>query len=153
MMDTAPCRPAPPARRGGRAALPRVTRGRHDFGLTMPMLDSQAPWMVGIELAELAYVQAGFDAEEGVEEQLLRRAQSDDKTHRGLETLPRRARRARGAVARGPGELLDQTLDDLKELQARCTDIVAAWRRGDAQQLAGLLATNTDPSPRSTARW
>jgi hypothetical protein len=43
--------------------------------------------------------------------------------------------------------MLDQTLDETKELQAEMQDIIAAWRRGDTQRLAKLLSTEYSSFP------
>lgn len=131
----------------GEPRYQRVTSAATSLGLTMPMLDSLAPWMVGIELTDLAYVHAGFDPEDGVEEQLVRRAQSDHKSTAGLETLPEELGGLVALSREDQVKMLDQTLDETKELQAEMQDIVAAWRRGDTQRLASLLATEYSSFP------
>src|SRR5262249_13299795 len=131
----------------GEPRYQRVSGAAAALGLTMPMLDSQAPWVVGIELTDLAYVHAGFDPEAGVEEQLVRRAQSDHKRTAGLETL---AEELGGLVALSREDqvkMLDQTLDETQQLQGEMRDVLTAWRRGDTQRLAGLLATEYDAFP------
>ena len=42
------------------------------LGAPMPMLDRQAPWLIGVELAQFEYVHLGYDPAQGVDEQLLR---------------------------------------------------------------------------------
>ena len=125
----------------------RVSDAAAALGLTMHMLDSQAPWVVGIELTDLAYTHAGFDPDEGVEEQLVRRAQRDHKSTAGLETF---AEELGGLVALSREDqvkMLDQTLDESQQLQAEMQDVLGAWRRGDTQRLAKLLATEYDAFP------
>jgi hypothetical protein len=131
----------------GEPRYQRVTSAATSFGLTMPMLDSLAPWMVGIELTDLAYVHAGFDPEDGVEEQLVRRAQSDHKSTGGLETLSEELGGLVALSREDQVKMLDQTLDETKELQAEMQDIIAAWRRGDTQRLAKLLSTEYSSFP------
>lgn len=71
----------------GDARYERVRAAAQQLGLPLVALDHQTPWMVGIELTDLAYANAGYDSDAGVEQQLLRRAQADSKPIAGLETL------------------------------------------------------------------
>ena len=43
--------------------------------------------------------------------------------------------------------LLDQTLEDLKDLKAEMRDVLGAWRAGDATRLAGLLSEEYESFP------
>jgi uncharacterized protein len=131
----------------GNRRYARVRQAAEELGLPLPLLDTQAPWVVGLELAELEYVHLGFDPEQGVEEQLVRRAQADGKTLAGLETLQQELG---GLEALTPAEqlrLLDQTLDELKDSPAEMRAILAAWRRGDAGKLGKLLADEYQDFP------
>jgi uncharacterized protein len=118
----------------------RVSAAAGDLGLPAQVLDTQAPWVVGIELADLEYLHLGFDPQQGVEQQLVRRAQADGKPTAGLETIDEEL----GGLERLPQQdqlrLLDQTLSDLKESPAELQEILSAWRRGDAGKLAALLS-------------
>ena len=131
----------------GEPRYQRVSTAATALGLTMPMLDGQAPWVVGIELTDLAYVHAGFDPDEGVEEQLVRRAHADHKSTAGLETL---AEELGGLVALSREDqvkMLDQTLDEAQQLQGEMQDVLGAWRRGDTQRLGKLLASEYEAFP------
>jgi len=124
----------------GEQRYTRVSAAAADLGLSAQALDSQAPWVVGLELTDLEYVRLGFDPEQGVEQQLVRRAQTDGKPTAGLETLNEEL----GGLAALPREdqlrLIDQTLGELKESRAEMRTVLAAWRRGDATKLAALLS-------------
>jgi uncharacterized protein YbaP (TraB family) len=124
----------------GEPRYARLSAAATDLGITIELLDSQAPWAVSLELADLDYVHQGFDPESGVEEQLLRRAQSDHKPTAGLETLGDELGGLAGLARADQLQLLDQTLDDLKESPQETHDLVSAWRRGDAPKLAALLS-------------
>jgi uncharacterized protein len=125
----------------------RVTTTAPQLGLSMVVLDHQTPWLVGIEISEQAYEHAGFSGEQGVEEQLVARVQADGKATAGLETIPEEL----SGLAELPREdqvrMLEQSLDDLKDLQAEMKDILTAWRRGDANRLATLLSSEYDAFP------
>ncbi len=131
----------------GEHTYARVTTTASQLGLSMVVLDHQTPWLVGIEMSEQAYEHAGFSAEHGVEEQLLTRVQSDGKATAGLETLPEQLS---GLAQLSPADqvrMLEQSMDDLKTLQGDMKDILVAWRRGDANEMATLLASEYDAFP------
>ena len=118
----------------------KVSAAATELGLPAELMDSQAPWVVGIELAELEYLHLGLDPQQGVEEQLVRRAQADSKPTAGLETLDEELGGLAALSRQDQLRLLDQALGDLKESRAELDGIVGAWRRGDAARLAALLS-------------
>ncbi|HEY0767511.1 MAG TPA: TraB/GumN family protein [Steroidobacteraceae bacterium] len=118
----------------------RVSAAAADLGLPMEVLDRQAPWVVGIELADLEYLHLGFDPQRGVEEQLVHRAQSDGKPTVGLETLGEELGGLEALSRADQLRLLEQTLRELKDSQSELQAVLSAWRRGDAARLATLLA-------------
>jgi uncharacterized protein YbaP (TraB family) len=124
----------------GEPRYARVSAAAADLGLSMQLLDSQSPWVVGIELADLEYLHLGFDPQQGVEEQLVHRARSDDKPTAGLETLSEELGGLEALSREDQLRLLDQTLSELKESQSELQAVLSAWRRGDAAGLASLLA-------------
>jgi uncharacterized protein len=131
----------------GEQTYARVSATASQLGLPMVALDHQAPWMVGIELSEQAYEHAGFSGEQGVEEQLVARVQTDGKATAGLETVPEQLGGLLGLSREDQVRMLEQSLDDLKDLQGDMNDILVAWRRGDANHLAALLSSEYDAFP------
>jgi uncharacterized protein len=124
----------------GDSRYARVSSTASTLGAPLEVLDGQAPWVVSLELADLEYMHEGFDPQQGVEEQLVRRAQGDNRQTAGLESLDEELG---GLEALGRDEqlhLLDQTLDDLKESQQELQEILTAWRAGDAARIAALLS-------------
>jgi uncharacterized protein len=125
----------------GEPLYKRVSAAASELGLAAEVLDNQAPWVVGIELADLQFVRLGLDPEKGVEEQLVARAQADGKPTAGLETLEEEL----GGLARLSREdqvrLLDQSLSDLDDSPQEIREVVSAWRAGDAAKLAALLSS------------
>ena len=119
----------------------RVSAAAATFGMPMAGVDSLAPWVVGIQITDLAYEHEGFDPEQGVEEQLVRRAQADRKPTAGLETLPEELGGLSSLSSADQVRMLDQTIDDLKDLKSELRGVTSAWRSGDAARLAALLST------------
>jgi uncharacterized protein len=125
----------------GEARYGRVSTAAANLGLAMAGLDEQAPWVVGMELTDLAYTHEGFDSDQGVEEQLVRRAQADGKPTAGLETLPEELSGLVALSREDQIRMLDETLDELKDIKSEMREVLNAWRQGDAPRLAALLSS------------
>jgi uncharacterized protein YbaP (TraB family) len=117
------------------------------LGLSMSSFEGQAPWVVGIEITELAYTREGFDPDQGVEEQLVRRAQADGKPTAGLETLPEQLGGLIALSREDQVRMLDETVDELKDLKSETREVMDAWRHGDAAHLSTLLSTEYNSLP------
>jgi uncharacterized protein YbaP (TraB family) len=124
----------------GEERYTRVSAAAAELGLTAELLDGQAPWVIGLELADLEYLHLGFDPQQGVEEQLVHRAQADGKSTAGLETIDEELGALEALSREDQLRMLDQTVTELKESPAQLQEVVSAWRRGDAERLAALLA-------------
>jgi uncharacterized protein YbaP (TraB family) len=125
----------------------RVSAAAASLGAPTELLDKQAPWVVAIELADLQYVHLGFDPQQGVEEQLVHRAQADGKPTAGLETLDGELSGLAALPREDQLRLIDQTLDELKESPEEMREVLSAWRQGDAPKLAALLSREYDSFP------
>jgi uncharacterized protein len=126
------------------AGAPRYARtsaAATTLGLPATSLDHEAPWMVALQLTELEYARLGFDPENGVEQQLLRRASADHKSTGGLESLADEMSVFEALTPAAQLRFLDMVLDDLDDTGDETRAVLVAWRRGDATQLATLLAT------------
>ncbi|HEV2227757.1 MAG TPA: TraB/GumN family protein [Steroidobacteraceae bacterium] len=125
------------------AGAPRYARASTAaaaLGLPAVSLDHEAPWMVALQLTELEYARLGFDPEQGVEQQLLRRALADHKTTDGLESLADEMGVFEALTPAAQLRFLDMVLDDLDDTGEETRAVLGAWRRGDAARLATLLA-------------
>ncbi len=131
----------------GEARYARVNAAAASLGLMPAGLKTTTPWMVGIELSDAAYMHEGFDPDQGVEEQLVQRAQADHKPTAGLETLEEQLGGLVALSTEDQVRMLDQTLDELKDIKSEMRDVVGAWRHGDATRLAALLSSEYDTFP------
>lgn len=131
----------------GEQRYSRVSSAAAELGLPMLLLENQAPWAVGIELASLEYVHLGFDPQQGVEQQLVQRAQADHMPTAGLETLNEELGGLEALSSEDQVRLLDQTMSELKQSQSEVHDVLRAWRAGDAAALAKLLAREYESFP------
>ena len=131
----------------GEQRYTRVSAVAADLGLSAEVLDNQAPWVIGLELTDLEYLHQGFDPQQGVEEQLVHRAQSDGKPTAGLETLSEELSGLEALSRDDQVRMLDQTIDELKNSQDEMREILGAWRSGNAAKLAGLLSSEYSSFP------
>ena len=125
----------------------RVTGAAASLGLPMAGLDTLAPWVVGIEITDAAYEHEGFDPDQGVEEQLLRLAQTDHKPTAGLETLPEELGSLSSLSSADQIRMLEQTVDELKDLKSEMREVTGAWRSGDRAHLSALLSSEYGAFP------
>ena len=124
----------------GEERYTRVIAAAAELGLSAEILDGQAPWVVGLELADLEYVRLGLNPQQGVEEQLVQRAHTDGKPTAGLETLDQELGGLEALPRQEQLHLIDQTIAELKDSPAELQDVLSAWRNGDAPKLAALLS-------------
>ena len=117
----------------------RLTAEAGRLGLPMETADRQTPWVIGLELLELQYMQLGFDPEQGVEQQLERRAQTDGKPTSGLETVTEQLGVFETLSPEDQARFLDLVVTEMHEVESETQSVVAAWRTGDARKLAALL--------------
>jgi uncharacterized protein len=124
----------------GAARYQRVSAAAAALGLPQGTLDRDAPWMVGLQLTELEYVQLGFDPEQGVEQQLVRRALADHKPTGGLESFSDELGVFEALTHDEQLRFLDMVLTDLDAAESDTQEVLDAWRQGDARRLGALLA-------------
>ena len=117
----------------------RLTAEAGRLGLPMETADRQTPWVIGLELLELQYMQLGFDPEQGVEQQLERRAQTDGKPTSGLETVTEQLGVFETLSPEDQARFLDLVVTEMRGVESETQSVVAAWRTGDARKLAALL--------------
>jgi uncharacterized protein len=118
----------------------RVSTEAARLGVPMEMLSQFAPWVLGLQLMEMQYAKAGFDSEQGVEQQLEHRAQADGKPTSGLETLEEQLGYFETLTMEQQAKFLDLVLNDLNEVDSDTQEVIRAWRAGDATKLANLLS-------------
>jgi hypothetical protein len=124
----------------GAARYQRVSTEAGKLGVPMEMLGQFAPWVLGLQLMETQYAKAGFESEQGVEQQLEHRAQADHKPTSGLETLEEQLGYFETLTPEQQNKFLDLVLNDLHDVDSDTQDVIRAWRTGDAAKLAALLS-------------
>jgi len=124
----------------GEVRYQRVLKEAQRLGMPVELLDQFQPWVVGLQLLELQYAQLGFQAEEGVEQQLDHRAQADGKSIKGLETLAEQLGVLGGMSDADQAHFLDMVVTEMQDVGDETQTVISAWRTGDAPRLAALLS-------------
>jgi len=88
----------------------------------------------------LQYMQIGFDPQEGVEQQLQKKAQADGKPISGLETIDEQLGVLEGMSYPDQAKFLDMIVVDMHDVEGETQAVVTAWRSGDAAKLSSLLS-------------
>lgn len=124
----------------GEPRYQRVSAAAAALGLPAAAFDREVPWMIALQLTELEYARLGFDPEQGVEQQLLRRARTDRKPTGGLESLEDEVAAFEALSQPEQARFLDMVVADLADSERDTQAVLGAWRSGDAARLAALLA-------------
>jgi uncharacterized protein YbaP (TraB family) len=118
----------------------RVTAEATRLGVPMEAVDQLEPWVLGLQLLELQYMQLGFDPQQGVEQQLQHRAQTDGKPISGLETVDEQLGVLQGMSYPDQARFLDLIVTEMHDVESETQSVVTAWRSGDSAKLAALLS-------------
>ena len=117
----------------------RLLQALRPLGLPPEGLDRLKPWAVSLLLTSSALQRSGFQAESGVEAQLLRRASADAKPIAALETLEQQLDLLAGLPEVEQQAMLDQSLADWEAVPEQVAAMEATWRRGDEAAMETLL--------------
>lgn len=132
----------------GSEAYAKLTAQARDLGLNPAVLDRFRPWLAGLTLAQLhLMVKMGLDPNSGVERRLSQRAVRDGKEIRGLETLEEQLGVLANLSPEMQREFLMYSIEDTERATQEVDAMIAAWRRGDADGLASLLAEGFEKYP------
>jgi uncharacterized protein len=118
----------------------RVSAESERLGVPMEAADMLEPWALGLQLIELQYMQLGFDPQQGVEQQLQHRAQTDGKPISGLETMDEQLGVLQGMSYPDQAKFLDMIVTEMQGVEGETQSVVSAWRNGDSAKLAALLS-------------
>jgi len=118
----------------------RVSTEAERLGIPMEAADMLEPWALGMQLLELQYAQLGFDPQQGVEQQLQHRAQTDGKPISGLETVDQQLGILQGMSYPDQARFLDMIVTEMHDVESETQSVVTAWRSGDSAKLSTLLS-------------
>jgi uncharacterized protein len=122
------------------------TRAR-EVGMDPAVLNRFQPWFAGMTLMQLQLMKMGLTPTSGVEQRFTTRATADKKPIHGLETLREQLGMLAGLPDKQQREFLLYSIEDADRMTEEIDDLLSAWRRGDSQALAKLLAEGFERYP------
>lgn len=117
-----------------------INKRARESGIDLEALDAFAPWFVAIALLDLELAKRGFSPEFGIEQTLAARAIEEHKPIEGLETAAQQFQMLASMPLAQQTRFLVMTLDESAQLDRELEDLLHAWRTGDTEALAALLA-------------
>jgi uncharacterized protein len=122
-----------------------ANRRAADHGVPFAMLDRFQPWFVAVSLTALGMQNLGYRSEYGVEQHVRSRALAEHKEILGLETVGDQVAVFTSLTPPQQALLLQQALDELDRGTDAMAELVAAWERGELDDLrSGLLVEFED---------
>ena len=118
-----------------------------ELELPLEMLERTEPWLAAITVEQLALSRIGFNPSYGIEMHLLKKASSDGKEIRGLESVEQQLGYLDGLSLDAQRALLMQTLTESAAIQALMDDLILAWRSGDIDYLERTLLEDVSGYP------
>lgn len=117
------------------------------YELPLNAFDRFKPWYAAVVLATLPLQRKGYSLAHGVETDLAARNAALGRPRIGLETLDYQLGLFDSFPATVQRRYLFEVIAALPELDKEVTEMVAAWRDGDAAKLANLMnAEEDDPA-------
>jgi uncharacterized protein YbaP (TraB family) len=117
------------------------------LGVDLELYARFEPWVAALAVVQAQIAGLGLDPQHGVEQHLLRRATSDKKPVRGLETLTDQLGVFDALTLDRQSRFLLMSLEDAVGVSDEVDDMIAAWRRGDSERLAETLSDEFAPFP------
>jgi uncharacterized protein len=131
----------------GPEAYAQVAARAHELGVDPVLLNRCRPWLAGMTLMQRYLISLGLDPTAGVETRLTSRAQRDGKSIEGFETLREQLGMLAGLPAAQQREFLLYSVEDTDRAAREIETMLVAWRKGDGEALAELLAEGFEEYP------
>ena len=132
-----------------RARMTDEQRGKYEaalasLGLPKSMFDRNKPWMAALSLPLVKLQRAGFNPEQGVENQLAQRNKALGRTRAGLETIDFQFGAFNTLSETEQMDYLMEVVGALPEVDTAIGTMIQTWSRGDAEGLASQLNAEED---------
>lgn len=114
--------------------------------LEMPaqVFDGYEPWYAAVALSTIPLSKAGYDSTNGVEQVLDARAKALGRPHSGLETAEYQLTLFDSLPLDTQKRYFAEVVAQLPTVSQQLDAVIAAWRKGDAEELAQLINAEED---------
>ena len=138
-----------PAGKTLRGMLTPAQRRKYDlalttYGIPVTTLDRFKPWYAAVFLSALPVLRDGYAAQNGVEELLDARAKAAHRPHSALETAEYQLGLFDSLPQATQLRYLNEVVTDLPTARDELGQMVEAWKKGDAEELARLMNEDQD---------
>jgi uncharacterized protein len=117
----------------------RLREAAQRVGIPAVEFESMRPWLAAVTLGSMPMRQAGYETDQGVDNQLLSDAKSISKPVKGLETAQEQLSFMAGLTPKMELAMLNQVLSQQTDAAATIDKISTAWLAGDVDGLGALL--------------
>lgn len=114
------------------------------LGLPLQAFDGYEPWYAAVALSTLPLMRTGYDPKFGVEQVLDTQAKALGRKHTGLETAAFQIGLFDSLPMDAQKRYFADVVEQLPTVAEQLGQMVAAWRRGDAETLAHLMNDEED---------
>jgi uncharacterized protein YbaP (TraB family) len=121
------------------------------YGLPMEFLQQQKPWLAAITLSTMAFKQAGYQEDLGIDYYFLQQAQEGGKPIVDLETFEFQLNLFEQFSAQEQEAFLLQTLQEIDLGKEYMDELAVAWKTGDSTTIDKLVNDTIEQNPQ-TAR-
>lgn len=129
------------------STLAAVTKTVSSMGMPVEPLKQFKPWMLAITLQSLAWQNAGFDAELGLDRHFYEKAKAGGKPLQALETLDYQLSRFDDMSQDVQDRMLAETLKQLDNTKTSFSKMADAWKNGDAPAVERLVLQDLKSEP------
>lgn len=117
------------------------------LGVPLQAMSSMKPWMMALTVSALTMQQSGYEAATGVDMHFFERAKSSDKSVIGFETMDQQIEVFDGMPLDDQIAFLRSTLDELDGFVEMMDEATELWKRGDAEEIAGMMTESMEGQP------
>ncbi len=131
----------------GPGAYAEVAKQARAIGVDPALLNRFRPWLAAMTLVQFQLMKQGLNPESGVEQRLTARATADGKEITGFETIEQQLGLLAGLPADQQREFLMYSVEDAENAAQEIDELLTAWRTGNTDALARLLAEGFEKYP------
>lgn len=113
------------------------------LGVPIAMFERMRPWMASLTLSMLPMMQAGYDADAGVDQAIDAAAQALGKRTRAFETIEQQIGFLANLGEDVQRQMLVETLTQAEPGAMQADEMTTAWERGDMEALERLVVDDT----------
>jgi uncharacterized protein len=119
--------------------LEKVVAG---LGVPMANFEPMRPWLAGVTFAMIPMMQAGYDPNNGVDQQIDAAARAAGKARRSFETVAEQLQFFANLPEAVQLQLLYESLAEFEKGAALLAQMDAAWSSGDTETLTKMVVTD-----------